>query len=151
LPYVDRGTSLRMGRIRQRGTEPEMAVRKAVAALGVRFRTVNRDLPGSPDLANRSAHWVIFVHGCFWHGHRGCRLATLPKRNRRFWEKKFRDNRRRDGRVLRELRSLGFGALVLWGCELAEMGETTRHKLELFLANKSTASSGLARKDRWIR
>ena len=73
-----RDTSARMGNIRQRGTEPELAVRAMLTALGVRYRTGNRDLPGSPDLANRGRHWAIFVHGCFWHAHPGCVKATMP-------------------------------------------------------------------------
>lgn len=114
---VDDETSLRMAEIRQGGTKPELIVRKLVSSLGHRYRISNRDLPGSPDLANRSRGWAIFVHGCYWHRHRGCKLATTPKRNAEFWLAKFERNVERDRRVIRELRRDGFGVLVVWECE----------------------------------
>jgi DNA mismatch endonuclease (patch repair protein) len=123
---VDADTSARMANIRQRGTEPELAVRAMLTALGARYRTGNRDLPGSPDLANRNRHWAIFVHGCFWHAHPGCVKATLPKRNRTFWEDKFTANRARDRRAAASLRRLGFRTLVVWECELARSASVAR-------------------------
>jgi DNA mismatch endonuclease (patch repair protein) len=114
---VDEATSKRLGRIRQRDTTPEQVVRKLLAASGLRFRKENRDLPGSPDVANRRARWAIFVHGCFWHAHRGCPKATVPKRNKAFWEAKFAANRARDARAIQELRRLGYSVLVIWECE----------------------------------
>src|SRR5688500_542986 len=96
---LDEVTSKRLGRIRQADTAPEQTVRRALWALGLRFRRANRDLPGSPDIANRTAHWAVFVHGCFWHAHTGCSKATVPKRNRQFWLEKFAANRARDARV----------------------------------------------------
>jgi DNA mismatch endonuclease (patch repair protein) len=115
---VDEATSKRLGRIRQSNTKPEQLVRKLLAASGLRFRKENRDLPGSPDVANRRARWAIFVHGCFWHAHRGCPKATVPKRNTAFWEAKFAANRARDARAVRELRRLDYSVLVVWECEL---------------------------------
>src|SRR5689334_5614430 len=103
---TDPATSKRMARIRQRDTAAEQLVRKCLKKLGLRFRTENRDLPGSPDIANRFEHWAILVHGCFWHAHEGCPKATVPKRNRPFWLAKFAANRARDRRVLKELRSM---------------------------------------------
>ena len=91
-----RAISARMGRVRQRGTSPELAARRIVYALGLRYTLNNRDLPGSPDLANRSRRFVIFVHGCFWHRHADCVRASTPKRNRTFWRNKFAHNERRD-------------------------------------------------------
>lgn len=114
---VDEDTSARMGRIRQKGTEPELVVRRLIYELGHRYRVENRDLPGSPDIANRSRGWAVFVHGCYWHRHKGCVKATTPRRNRAFWEAKFRANVERDKRVLRELRGLGFRTMVVWECE----------------------------------
>lgn len=130
---VDRATSVRLGRIRQHGTAAELLVRRLAWELGVRFRTTNRDLPGSPDLANRTKSWVVFVHGCYWHGHVGCTRATIPKRNRRFWITKFADNRARDRRVVAALRRRGFRVLVVWECELSEP-ERVRKKLETVVA-----------------
>lgn len=114
---TDRATSLRLGRIRQRRTKPEEIVAEAIRGARLRARRRNRDLPGSPDFANRSRHFAVFVHGCFWHHHRGCYRATIPKRNRRFWIAKFRDNARRDLAAVSALRKLGFSVVVVWECE----------------------------------
>lgn len=114
---TDEVTSRRMARVRQKSTTPEIAVRRVVHRLGLRFRLENSDLPGSPDLANRSKQWVIFVHGCYWHHHEGCRLATIPKRNRQFWVDKFHANRARDARVIRELDDIGFDVVTIWECQ----------------------------------
>src|SRR5688572_15632999 len=104
LLEVDDATSARMGLVRQKGTRPELLVRRALSALGHRFRLANRDLPGSPDIANRSRRWAVFVHGCFWHRH-GCKASTTPARNREFWEAKFARNVARDQRRAGELRA----------------------------------------------
>jgi DNA mismatch endonuclease (patch repair protein) len=117
---LDSATSQRLGRIRQRDTSAEMSVRRLVHDLGHRFRVQTRDLPGSPDVANRSRRWAIFVHGCYWHAHEGCPRATVPKRNRAFWLQKFEANRARDARVARELEEMGFSVIVVWECETAE-------------------------------
>lgn len=122
---VDEATSKRLGRIRQKGTDAELKVRQVIRQLGFGYRTINRDLPGSPDIANRSRRWAVFVHGCFWHGHAGCSAATVPKRNRSFWTAKFAVNRARDRRVVSDLRSRGFAVLVVWRCELQNQTATT--------------------------
>lgn len=114
---VDARTSERLGRIRQKNTAAELLVRRAAYARGLRFRVRNPDLPGRPDLANRSACWAVFVHGCFWHRHKGCRRATTPKRNRPFWLAKFRANVARDRRVAKELERLGYVVVTIWECE----------------------------------
>ena len=113
----DPQTSLRLSRIRQRDTGAELVVRRLIFRAGIRFRTRNTDLPGSPDIANRARKWVVFVHGCFWHRHSGCERATTPKRNRQFWLDKFAANRRRDQRVERQLRRCGYKVIVVWECE----------------------------------
>src|SRR5215210_1997488 len=109
-----------MGRIRATDTKPEMMVRRLLHSLGYRFRLHRRDLPGSPDLAFPSRRKIVFVHGCFWHQHPGCRLAYRPKSNIDFWSEKFAANRRRDRRAIRRLRSSGWDPLVIWECELAD-------------------------------
>lgn len=114
---VDADTSIRMSRVRQRGTTAELTVRSALYSLGLRFRVSNRDLPGSPDVANRRRKWAVFVHGCFWHRHARCVRTTTPKRNRAFWEAKFAANVARDRRAIRELRAAGYDVLVVWECE----------------------------------
>lgn len=103
--------------VRQHGTAPELTVRKIVTTLGVRYTTKNRDLPGSPDLANRSKKFAIFVHGCYWHRHRGCSKATTPRTNVAFWEEKFHSNVERDRRVARACRASGYRTVVVWECE----------------------------------
>lgn len=121
-----------MLRQKRSDTAPERVVRRILSDLGHRFRLANRDLPGSPDLANRSRKWAIFVHGCYWHQHRGCPRATIPKRNRDWWKAKFRDNRRRDERKTRALEEEGYLVLTVWECETEsapELGRRLRREL----------------------
>lgn len=136
---TDAATSARLGRVRQHGTDPELAVRAMVSALGHRYRTHNRDLPGSPDLANRTRRWAVFVHGCYWHSHQGCRRATVPKNNRAFWEAKFAANRARDARALRALRRAGYRVAVVWECELVEAPERAVSRLRRVIGPTPTA------------
>lgn len=109
--------SAAMAMVRQTDTAPELAVRVVLRSLGIRYTTRNRDLPGSPDIANRRRRFVIFVHGCFWHRHTGCRRTTTPTRNRAFWEEKFAANVRRDRRASQALRAAGFKVLTIWECQ----------------------------------
>lgn len=121
-----------MLRQKRSDTGPERVVRRILSALGHRFRLANRDLPGSPDLANRSRKWAIFVHGCYWHQHRGCPRATIPKRNRDWWKAKFRDNRRRDERKTKALEEEGYTVVTVWECETQstlELGRRLRREL----------------------
>ncbi len=126
LIVYDQATSRRLARFGHETSGPERAVRSFLSAAGLRFRTQNRDLPGSPDVANRSKRWAVFVHGCYWHHHAGCYRATVPTRNRAFWLSKFRDNRRRDRRVVSQLEAAGFTVAVVWECEMAKPGVLDR-------------------------
>lgn len=126
---VDAATSARLGKIRQRDTGPERRVRAMLRALGAAYRISNRDLPGSPDVANRARRWAVFVHGCFWHAHEGCPRATVPKRNRAFWEAKLAANRARDARVVRQLEDAGFRVAIAWACELDAKPDAVRARL----------------------
>jgi DNA mismatch endonuclease (patch repair protein) len=121
-----------MSRIRGKDTGPEMKVRRLAHALGVRFRLHRRDLPGSPDLVFPSHRKVIFVHGCYWHRHQGCRYAYSPKSNATFWQSKFEGNVIRDRRAIDSLEALGWDVLVIWECETQNM-ETLRLRLLEFL------------------
>jgi len=112
--------SILMSRIRGKDTKPEVAVRRAVHALGYRFRLHRSDLPGSPDLVFPRLRKVIFVHGCFWHRHAGCRYAYVPKSNTDFWMTKFASNVERDSLVLHRLDELRWKTLVVWECELSD-------------------------------
>lgn len=107
-----------MSRIRGRGTDPEMAVRRYLHAAGLRYRTNCRGLPGTPDITLRRFRTVVFVHGCFWHRHNGCRFATTPATRGEFWQDKFVGNVRRDRRTANELRSMGWQVLVVWECQV---------------------------------
>lgn len=109
--------SRRMGGVRQRDTRAELAVRRALTALGVRYRINVKSLPGRPDVANASRRLAIFVHGCFWHRHTGCRRSTTPTRNREFWLEKFAANVKRDRRAVTALRAAGYQVIVVWECE----------------------------------
>ena len=118
--------SMIMRAVGQRDTSAELAVRRLLTSLGFRYRVRNRDLPGSPDLANRAKNWVLFVNGCFWHGHKHCvktksgRVPRLPSSNRGYWKPKILDNRKRDARKCRELRARGFTVAVVWECQLSD-------------------------------
>ncbi len=108
-----------LGRVRQKKTAAEDAVAALLRAHGLAYRRNVRALPGSPDFANRARGFAVFVNGCFWHAHRHCRRATLPKNNRAFWAAKFAANRARDAAAIRALRAAGWRVLVIWECEIA--------------------------------
>ena len=134
---TDAETSLRLSRIPQSNTGPELIVRQLLHALGHRFRLKNRDLPGSPDIANRARRWAVFVHGCFWHAHEGCSRSSVPKRNRAFWKQKFAENRARDQRAEEELLGAGWAVVTIWECELyslAGVSEVT-HRLDAIVGD----------------
>lgn len=117
---VDRATrSWMMAGIRGTDTKPELFVRRYLHHAGLRFR-LHGDLPGRPDLVFPKYHTVVFVHGCFWHRHEGCRYTTMPANNATFWREKFDSNVRRDQRVQKQLSKLGWHVLVIWACELNE-------------------------------
>jgi DNA mismatch endonuclease (patch repair protein) len=112
------GRSERMARIRSSNTSPEIALRKELHAMGLRFRLGGRGLPGRPDLVLPRYRSVILVHGCFWHRHAACPIATTPKSNTQFWVDKFKRNVARDIRVSAELLQMGWRVVVVWECEL---------------------------------
>jgi DNA mismatch endonuclease, patch repair protein len=120
-----------MSRVGQKNTAPEMALRRALHRLGYRFRLHRRDLPGSPDIVFPSRRKVVFVHGCFWHGH-DCRWGRLPKSRQEYWLPKIETNRERDKRALTELRDAGWEPLVVWQCELRDL-EGAVDRVEAFL------------------
>lgn len=107
-----------MSKIGPRNTKPELALRSLLHRAGFRFRLHAKDLPGKPDIVLPKYRTVIFVHGCFWHRHRGCRFATTPSSNKGFWSKKFSENVDRDKRKARALRRLGWIVLIVWECEV---------------------------------
>lgn len=106
-----------MGRIRSSNTGPEKIVRSLLHGMGLRFRLHRKSLPGTPDIVLPGRRTVIFVHGCYWHRHTGCRYASTPKTNKAFWETKFMQNIRRDAETRAKLQDQGWTVLVVWECE----------------------------------
>ena len=107
-----------MAAIKSKDTKPEIAVRKLLHSLGYRFRLHRKDLPGSPDIVLPKYKTVIFVHGCFWHRHEGCKYATNPKTRESFWNKKFEDNKKRDLEIKEKIKDIGWKSVIIWECEI---------------------------------
>lgn len=110
--------SERMRGVRQNRTDIEDVVAIELRRRGFHYRRNVKTLPGTPDFANKSRRWAIFVNGCYWHHHTNCSRATIPKTNTPFWLEKFRANRARDARKICALRKLGYRVHVIWGCDL---------------------------------
>ena len=109
-----------------------MLVRRLVFSMGYRYRLHGPRLPGHPDMVFKGRRKVIFVHGCFWHRHEGCRLARLPKSRLDFWLPKLEGNRQRDAQKLEQLCQQGWKSLVIWECELKDLGSLEK-RLRAFL------------------
>ncbi|MDP2121277.1 MAG: very short patch repair endonuclease [Hoeflea sp.] len=118
-----------MSRVRGKNTRPELVVRRLLHRLGYRFRLHRKDLPGKPDLVFPSRCKVLFVHGCFWHGHT-CKYGKLPSSNIEFWREKIERNKARDAETLDALRSLGWETFVIWQCEIKDIDRTERALVE---------------------
>lgn len=115
-----------MAAIHSASTKPELRLRKTLWHSGFRYKVNDKRLPGSPDIVLPKYRTVIFVHGCFWHGHNGCRSYTVPKTNTEFWTAKVARNRERDQQVWRQLEAKGWSVVIVWECELkkAVVGDT---------------------------
>lgn len=123
-----------MAAIRSKDTKPEMVVRKYLWSRGFRYRVNNPRLPGHPDIVLRKYHTCIFVNGCFWHGHEGCKYYRVPKTNTEFWERKISRNRERDREEQKQLARMGWHCITVWECELkGERREKTLESLEYTL------------------
>lgn len=120
-----------MQSVKTKNTSPELLLRRALFAAGFRFRLHRKSLPGSPDIVFPGRKKVIFVNGCYWHGH-GCSKGQPPKSRLEYWEPKIRANRERDRRNLEKLEALGWAACVVWQCELNDM-ENLLPRLGTFL------------------
>ncbi len=121
-----------MARIRSRDTNPEKAVRSLLHGMGYRFRLHRRDLPGTPDIVLPRYRTVVFVHGCFWHSHKGCKYAYQPKSRTEFWKRKLQLNVERDQIVESELTEAGWNVGIIWECELTDVARV-KEKLALIL------------------
>lgn len=107
-----------MAAIRAKNTKPEIIVRKYLWACGFRYRLNHPRLPGKPDIVLRRYRTCVFVNGCFWHGHDGCKQFVMPKSNTEFWTKKITRNQERDAEVQRKLADMGWNSITIWECEL---------------------------------
>jgi len=121
-----------MRSVRQKNTAPEMIVRRALHALGLRFRLHLANLPGTPDIVLARHSTVIFVHGCFWHRHNGCARTTSPKTRAAFWNFKFEANMKRDKMKSRTLRQLGWRVITVWECETRNLEKLKTRLARLF-------------------
>lgn len=130
-----------MSRIRSKNTTPEKTVRSLLHRMGYRFRLHRRDLPGNPDIVLPKYHTVIFVHGCFWHRHRGCKNCTTPKTNTAFWQQKFNRNVERDQKSQMNLRETGWKVIVVWECEVQDLN-TLAHRLDHELSREPLRYTG---------
>ena len=123
--------SWNMSRIKSANTNPEKTVRSLLHRLRYRFRLHRKDLPGRPDIVLPKYQAVIFVHGCFWHRHSGCKFAYTPKSRVTFWQQKFADNQLRDKRVKQQLKKLGWQVIVIWECEIKEIQRLSQRLVKL--------------------
>ena len=113
--------SQNMSAIRSKDTKPEIYLRKLLFAEGYRYRIAEKSIPGHPDMFLRKYNTAIFVHGCFWHRHQGCKYAYTPKSRVEFWQKKFDDNVRRDAVVRTALQENNIKCLIVWECTIKQM------------------------------
>lgn len=121
-----------MRSVRQKNTTPESIVRKCAHRLGLRFRLNKKNLPGTPDLVFPKYRTVIFVHGCFWHRHPGCRHTTTPSTRKEFWQSKFAANIDRDSKKSDQLKMAGWRVFVIWECETKDKEKLVSILSELF-------------------
>lgn len=136
MDTVDKKTRSRiMASVGQRNTGPELLLRRTLHRLGLRYRLHDRKLPGSPDLVFPRFHAVIFVHGCFWHVHNGCKFATTPSSRKAFWREKFEANEKRDRRNYEILAGLGWRVLVVWECAIKGRKDNALNELGTQVAN----------------
>ena len=127
-----------MSQVKGKDTKPEVLVRRLLHGMGYRFRLHAKDLPGRPDVVMPRHRKIVQVHGCFWHGHRGCRRATRPSTNVDFWSNKIEGNQRRDVRTRRKLRSMGWEVLVIWQCQTRDR-QGVEKRLERFMSREAAA------------
>jgi DNA mismatch endonuclease (patch repair protein) len=120
-----------MGAVHSSGTAAERSCEAILRSLKIKFRRNAESLPGKPDFVLSSSHLVIFVHGCFWHSHDGCKNATVPTSNTEYWSGKLVRNRRRDRRVREAIRKLGWRTVVIWECKLRDADSVARRLMKL--------------------
>jgi len=128
-----------MASVGQKNTKPEMIVRRLLHAMNYRYRLHLKDLPGRPDIVFGSRRKAIFVHGCFWHRHPGCKKASMPATRADFWAGKFARNIERDAEVERKLSDLGWHTLIVWECETSKPN-SLKDRLQAFLERENSVA-----------
>lgn len=121
-----RQRSKNMSNIKSKDTKPEIAVRKALTELGMRYRLHKNKLPGKPDIVNESRNMAVFINGCFWHQHNGCKRKSMPKSNKDYWKPKLEKNVERQKKQIKELKMLGYEPLIIWECETQDISVLTQ-------------------------
>lgn len=134
-----------MRRVRSKDTKPEVFVRSVLHRMGYRFRLHRKDLPGNPDIVLPKHRTAVFIHGCFWHQHPGCRKATVPQNNRDYWERKLSRNVERDALSVRALEEAGWRVVILWECEIPRDEASLRERLRDELDRATARSTGASR------
>jgi DNA mismatch endonuclease (patch repair protein) len=132
-----------MRAVHGKDTQPECAVRSSLHRAGYRFRVHRPDLAGKPDIVLPRYRTVIFVNGCFWHQHPGCRKATIPVNNRKFWKKKLTRTVQRDAENVEKLAALGWRSIIVWECEMKESMEATMERIFNCLRGRVQDSGGM--------
>ena len=127
-----------MSRIRSKSTKPELIVRKMLHNSGIRYRLHTKDLPGKPDLSNKRKNFAIFVNGCFWHQHKGCKRANIPKSNKSYWLPKLNRNVERLNDNIKQLKNLNWKVFTIWECETKDLNklEGLLDKLAIVISNE---------------
>lgn len=141
-PSVSAQRSWNMSRVRSKNTKPEMIVRSILWGMGYRYRLKRKGLPCNPDIILGKLKTVVFVHGCFWHRHPGCKRTTTPATRTEFWQEKFRKNIARDKRNNANLEALGWNVVIIWECETKNTDSLAqRLKTELATAARNIHNS----------
>jgi DNA mismatch endonuclease, patch repair protein len=138
-----RKRSVIMSHVRSKHTKPEIVVRSVLHGMGYRFGLHRQDLPGCPDIALTRHAKAVFVNGCFWHGHKGCRRATRPGTHVEFWQRKLEENAKRDRRNVRRLHQLGWKTLVVWQCQTTNE-RALRERLRRFMCPRGRKPRSVA-------
>jgi DNA mismatch endonuclease (patch repair protein) len=137
--YSQKKRSEIMSKISGKDTKPEILVRKFLFSKGFRYRVNDKQYPGSPDIVLPKFKTAIFIHGCFWHGHPGCKASRLPETRKEFWEKKINDTKLRDKRKTGALEKMGWNTIVIWQCEITNT-ENRQKRMESLLEEISKTS-----------
>lgn len=139
---LENNRSYIMSRIRSKNTSPEMCIRKFLHNNGFRYSLHKKELPGRPDIYLKKYKTVVFVNGCFWHMHEGCRHFVIPKTRTEWWTEKLNKNKERDEKAIEELKAMGYKVIVVWECEISTI-EKRKHRLESLALEIKKSNKGI--------